>query len=274
VTEAGTWARRRHRRPRPPRQPTRGRTCEGGGREHQSNQQHLCSTSCVVPGALAIRAPLPSASWGEGCRSGAGEQPRGVCQDSVLLVRLPASPAWCCMAQCPRDKAATNKLRIVTCGFGTARQKWPLNDGQIPNPNVVRVALGTGYHRVEGNRRASRNGRVSDLPPETPIHYDSQLVHRWMRERGGHVPSARGGVFERLLRPTITIRNLCIAGCVREAATYRARVVGSLSASSAACTRCTASLEPAPSPVLSGCVCTTTWAHVRACCRGNLVGFN
>jgi hypothetical protein len=39
---------------------------------------------------------------------------------------------------------------------------------EIPNPDVVRFALGSGYHRVEGNRRASRNGRVSDLPPETP----------------------------------------------------------------------------------------------------------
>jgi hypothetical protein len=43
-----------------------------------------------------------------------------------------------------------------------------LNDGQIPNPNVVRVSPGTDYNRVEGNRRASRNGRVSDLPPEIP----------------------------------------------------------------------------------------------------------
>jgi hypothetical protein len=25
-----------------------------------------------------------------------------------------------------------------------------------------------GYHRVEGNQRASRNGRVSDRPPEIP----------------------------------------------------------------------------------------------------------
>ena len=40
-------------------------------------------------------------------------------------------------------------------------------DESIPNPNVVRVARGTGYHRVEGNWRASRNGPVSDLPPET-----------------------------------------------------------------------------------------------------------
>jgi hypothetical protein len=39
---------------------------------------------------------------------------------------------------------------------------------KIPNPNVVRVVHGTGYRRVEGNRRASRNGPVSDLPPEIP----------------------------------------------------------------------------------------------------------
>jgi hypothetical protein len=37
------------------------------------------------------------------------------------------------------------------------------------------VALGTGYTRREGNRRASRNGRVIDLPPETPNVNDSQL---------------------------------------------------------------------------------------------------
>jgi hypothetical protein len=43
-----------------------------------------------------------------------------------------------------------------------------LNDGRIPNTRVARVAPGTGYNRVEGNRRASRNGRVSDLPPEIP----------------------------------------------------------------------------------------------------------
>jgi hypothetical protein len=43
-----------------------------------------------------------------------------------------------------------------------------LNDEHIPTPNGVRVASGTGYHRLEGNRRASRNGRVSDLPPDTP----------------------------------------------------------------------------------------------------------
>jgi hypothetical protein len=62
--------------------------------------------------------------------------------------------------------AAMKKLRIVALGFGSARQKVPLNAGQIPNFRGVRVALGAGYSRAEGNRRASRNGRVSDLPPE------------------------------------------------------------------------------------------------------------
>jgi hypothetical protein len=41
-----------------------------------------------------------------------------------------------------------------------------LNDGQIPNVRAVRVHVSTGYNRVEGNRRASRNGLVSDLPRE------------------------------------------------------------------------------------------------------------
>jgi hypothetical protein len=57
------------------------------------------------------------------------------------------------------------KLRIVSLGLALGR-RWPLNDGRIPNFRVVRVHVSTGYSRVEGNRRASRNGRVSVLPPE------------------------------------------------------------------------------------------------------------
>jgi hypothetical protein len=53
-----------------------------------------------------------------------------------------------------------------------------MNDGQIPNVRAVRVALGTGYNRVERNRRASRNGRVSCSPPRNPSRYDSQLSRR------------------------------------------------------------------------------------------------
>ena len=42
----------------------------------------------------------------------------------------------------------------------------------------VRVDVSMGYNRVEGDRRAWRNGRVSDLPPETPYTSNSQLLHR------------------------------------------------------------------------------------------------
>jgi hypothetical protein len=31
--------------------------------------------------------------------------------------------------------------------------------------------LSLGYNPSEGNRRASRNGRVSDLPPEIPTRF-------------------------------------------------------------------------------------------------------
>jgi hypothetical protein len=43
-----------------------------------------------------------------------------------------------------------------------------LNDGQIPNTRVVRVHVCIGYNTVERNQRASRNGLVSDLPPDLP----------------------------------------------------------------------------------------------------------
>jgi hypothetical protein len=62
-------------------------------------------------------------------------------------------------------QTAMQKLRIERFRVGTGRQ-WSLNDGRTPNVRGLRVARGTGYNRVEGNRRASRNGLVSDLPPE------------------------------------------------------------------------------------------------------------
>jgi hypothetical protein len=53
--------------------------------------------------------------------------------------------------------------------FGRGRQEPALERWtQIPDFRGVRVALGSGYNHEAGNRRVSRNGRVSDLPPETP----------------------------------------------------------------------------------------------------------
>jgi hypothetical protein len=45
-------------------------------------------------------------------------------------------------------------------GLARRDRKWSLNDGQSPNFRGVRVHVSTGYNRAEGNRRASRNGRV------------------------------------------------------------------------------------------------------------------
>ena len=47
-------------------------------------------------------------------------------------------------------------------GSAPGRQKMVLDDGKFSNFRGVRVALNTAYNRVEGNRRASRNGLVSD----------------------------------------------------------------------------------------------------------------
>jgi hypothetical protein len=59
------------------------------------------------------------------------------------------------------------KLRIVA-GLARRDREWSLNEGRIPNVRGVRVSPGTVYRRGEGNRRASCNGPVSDLPPEIP----------------------------------------------------------------------------------------------------------
>jgi hypothetical protein len=62
-------------------------------------------------------------------------------------------------------------LRIVTIRvWHGGDRKWPLNEEHTPNFRGVRVHVSTGYKRVEGNRRASRNGRVSDLPPEINVN--------------------------------------------------------------------------------------------------------
>jgi hypothetical protein len=62
-------------------------------------------------------------------------------------------------------KKAANRNANVWHG-ATENGPWMM-DGPIPNPNVVRVAPGTGNHRVEGNRRASRNGLVAISHPQS-----------------------------------------------------------------------------------------------------------
>jgi hypothetical protein len=55
-------------------------------------------------------------------------------------------PRLRCAAGWPRSRRSTPSTRR----YLPASFEWSLNDGQIPNPNIVRVAPGTEY--VEGNR--------------------------------------------------------------------------------------------------------------------------
>jgi hypothetical protein len=91
--------------------------------------------------------------------------------------RVGAVRILCHMLQvrlCPRPPHTTmHKLRTEMLGFGAGRQKMVLERETNPKRSR-RVHVSTRYNRVEGNRRASRNGLVSDLPPENP-HLDSQL---------------------------------------------------------------------------------------------------
>jgi hypothetical protein len=56
--------------------------------------------------------------------------------------------------------------------------KLRINDVQSPHFRGVCVHVSTGYNRVEGSQRASRNGLVSDLPPEIPPVTIRTFLHR------------------------------------------------------------------------------------------------
>jgi hypothetical protein len=71
------------------------------------------------------------------------------------------------------EKAANRNARV----WHGATEKGPLNDGQIPNVRGVRVALGSGDTRVEGNRKIAKRPRA-ESPTRNLVPYDSQLSHR------------------------------------------------------------------------------------------------
>jgi hypothetical protein len=107
----------------------------------------------------------------------------------LRLAQLPeaeARAAFACIPEaCVMDMArsappysAMQKLPTVTLRVWHGATEMALERGTNPKPNVVRLHVSTGYNRVEGNRRASRNGRVSDLPPELPNVTIRDFFHR------------------------------------------------------------------------------------------------
>jgi hypothetical protein len=109
------------------------------------------SLRCTAPGG----APFALARRDEVAASRARE---------VLRRRLPPHDLRAPQARHTPTQVANRNSRVLA----RRDREWSLNDGQIPNPDVVCVAPGTGYRRADENRRASRNGPVSDLPPRNP----------------------------------------------------------------------------------------------------------
>jgi hypothetical protein len=97
----------------------------------------------------------------------------------------------------PAPSSATHKWRILSLGLARRDRKWPLNDGQIPNPNVVRVALGTGLPSCRGNSAGVAKRPRERSPTRNTYESDSQLLHRlrWAGAREAHLqrrlPAAR-----------------------------------------------------------------------------------
>ena len=89
----------------------------------------------------------------------------------ALLVRTVAKAAAeraTLITQVSRS-TAMEKLRVVTLkGLATENGPENGNEAQRPNFRVERVHVSAGYNREEGNRRASRNGRVSLYPTRIP----------------------------------------------------------------------------------------------------------
>jgi hypothetical protein len=87
--------------------------------------------------------------------------------------------------QIVRGKRATAKrLRIVTLGFGAGRQRWSLNDGQIPNFRGERVHV--TYNRGEETRIVAelvsfpiRNLRQSVAPRTREMPQHRAVARRW-----------------------------------------------------------------------------------------------
>jgi hypothetical protein len=70
--------------------------------------------------------------------------------------------------------------RTIRVWQGATENEWPLHKGKLPISRGVRVHVSAGYNRVEGNRRASRNGLVGDFPPKSITSrslYAAQRLH-------------------------------------------------------------------------------------------------
>ena len=151
--------------------------------------QHTQSSGCGSGdihqlGSALTAPPLPRADAGRA--------------HSKLLTARPDSPQPAAAAAFRCQTAAhviTQRPRGVDTAAlaaprreGTARRdrKWPLNDGQSPNPNVVRVAPGAIVYEVPscrgGSAGVAKRPRERHLPPEIPTVTIRNFSHRCSRQ--------------------------------------------------------------------------------------------
>jgi hypothetical protein len=111
-------------------------------RSHRHRQWHLCERErgCFVKRTLGEMDALDETL----CSGAAGVSASALGAQHNRLCCTSRSEA------CSDDKVANRNTKVW-------HREWSLNDGRIPNFRGLRSALGTGYNRVEGNRRASRN---------------------------------------------------------------------------------------------------------------------
>jgi hypothetical protein len=140
--------RRAHVEPRAPHEPAQqqrraGRGAHGCFRAAGPRVQPLHTRAgAVAPFHLAGRRPLVAAVVGRGDGD-------GVRALSMQRLRRLPSPHTARCKSCESQRF----------GFGAHE-----HEGQIPDFPVVRVHVNTGYNRVEGDRRASRNGPRARSP--------------------------------------------------------------------------------------------------------------
>jgi hypothetical protein len=84
-----------------------------------------------------------------------------------------------------RRRGHTHYTAVQSCGIVALRLARKMALGQISNFRVGRVHVRTGYNPGEGIRRASRNGLVSDLPPEFPTRLRFARTFASLYMRGG-----------------------------------------------------------------------------------------
>jgi hypothetical protein len=164
----------------------RGALLSRAAAAHRCTRRGVSTQTAWRPRTATSPLPSPTTPPSSSPRCGARRPPRPPLPPSVVQVRLGD------IQRC--KNCDSDDIRVWHRGD----RNWSLNDGQIPNCRGERVHVRTGYNHAGGNRRALRNGRASDPPPETPTvsirHLSIAVRHpRGVASQRRHGPPAVHG---------------------------------------------------------------------------------